>query len=122
AGSAGAYFAFGGDDRMRIAGGNTNFLNKLPKTTGGSLPMTMALAFRAVDETGGKSYMGSFAGSQSALRLQCTSSEVIRIQQGDGVSFANSTGRSVTPGSDYVVIFALGADGSWRHWLNSPAT
>jgi len=121
-GTPSAYFAFDGDDTMVPVGGNTAYLNNLPKTTGGGLPVTMALAFRAVDETSLRAYMGGYVSNQPQVRLLCASNEQIRLSQGDGSAAANSSTRTLTPGTDYVLIFTLDAAGNWQSWLNGTKT
>jgi hypothetical protein len=119
AGDPDACFSFNGGNVLTLASGNnTPYLNNLSKTSGGSLPVTMALAFRATDETTSRSYMGGYVFSQPGVRLICLSTEQIRLAQGDGITTADTDGPILTPGNDYLVIFSLDAGGNWSSWIN----
>lgn len=120
AGSPSAYFALDSTQVFRVWNNtNTTFMNNLPKTTGGSLPVTFAIAFRAVDAANTKTLIGnSGSGASPNLRISQNAGESVFASISDGTNTSNTTGTALSVGTDYLVIFSIDAAGNVTRWIN----
>lgn len=120
-GDPAAYMSGDGNDVLRSWDAiDTDKFVDLPKTTGGSLPVTFALAFRHKTLSGTITALGNaVGGSNNYVRVRSTSSQSIGIQHSQGAvtDQANFPG-AMSDDSDYVFIGALAADGTVTMWRN----
>lgn len=119
AGSAGAYWLADGTNQFDLGGGNTSFLNNLPKTTGGT-NFWFAMAFRAGSGTQRLCHTGS-ATNVPLLGVFTNASNIMNLfQRGDTASANTSFGSALSAGTDYVVIVSHdSATNNIRYWINT---
>lgn len=119
AGSAGAYWLADGANQFDLGGGNTTFLNNLPKTTGGT-NFWFAMAFRAGSVTQRLCHTGA-ATNVPLLGVFMNASNILNLfQRGDTASANTSFGSALSAGTDYVVIVSHdSASNNIRYWINT---
>ena len=119
-----AYFTDDGNPLIAIAGGNTDFLSDLHKTTGGS-DFWVAIAFNKSDDTWqGNTYMmktmdGGVAGNGFGLR-QITN-ETVQIRQDDApaTSIVSTPAFSPADGDHIFIVSHSHSTNKTTYWIDS---
>lgn len=119
AGSAGAYWLADGTNQFDLSGGNTTFLNNLPKTTGGT-NFWFAIAFRPGSGIQRMCHTGAVT-NVPLLGVFLNASNVLNLfQRGDTASANTTLGSAVSSGTDYVIIVSHdSATNTTRYWINT---
>lgn len=119
AGDSGAYWLADGTNQFDLGGGNTTFLNNLPKTTGGT-NFWFAMAFRAGSGTQRMCHTGAVT-NVPLLGIFTNASNILNLfQRGDTASSNQSFGSALSAGTDYVVIVSHdSATNNTRYWINT---